>query len=214
MLMPPSFSGPAEERLHRKRVLPLRIDCSRASLRRGRGGHITARDPERKDCFWVNPFGKYFGAIKASDLCLCDHDGNVLEGEGPINRAAFAIHSRVHAARPDVVAAAHSHSPYGKTWSALGRRLDPITQDACAFFEDHGLFDDFTGVVVDTAEGDRIAAALGSTRRSSCRTTGAHGGADHRRGGVVVHRHGALCQAQLMAEAGARWSRCRRPWRG
>jgi ribulose-5-phosphate 4-epimerase/fuculose-1-phosphate aldolase len=203
MLMPPSFSGPAEERLHRKRVLAASYRLfARFGFDEGVAGHITARDPERKDCFWVNPFGRYFGAIKASDLCLCDHDGNVLEGEGPINRAAFAIHSRVHAARPDVVAAAHSHSPYGKTWSALGRRLDPITQDACAFFEDHGLFDDFTGVVVDTAEGDRIAAALGKHKA------------------VILQNHGLLtvgqtideavwwfitmersCQAQLMAEA-------------
>ena len=203
MLMPPSFSGPAEERLHRKRVLAAAYRLfARFGFDEGVAGHITARDPERKDCFWVNPFGKYFGAIKASDLCLVDHDGNVVEGEGPINRAAFAIHSRVHVARPDVVAAAHSHSPYGKTWSALGRRLDPITQDACAFFEDHGLFDDFTGVVVATEEGDRIAAALGKHKA------------------VILRNHGLLtvgqsideavwwfiamersCQAQLMAEA-------------
>ena len=173
MLMPPSFSGPAEERLHRKRVLAAAYRLfARFGFDEGVAGHITARDPERKDCFWVNPFGKYFGAIKASDLCLVDHDGNVVEGEGPINRAAFAIHSRVHVARPDVVAAAHSHSPYGKTWSALGRRLDPITQDACAFFEDHGLFDDFTGVVVATEEGDRIAAALGKHKAVILRNHG------------------------------------------
>lgn len=203
MLMPPSFSGPAEERLHRKRVLAAAYRLfARFGFDEGVAGHITARDPERKDCFWVCPFGKYFGAIKASDLCLVDHEGNVLEGGGPINRAAFAIHSRIHAARPDVLAAAHSHSPYGKTWSALGRRLDPITQDACAFFEDHGLFDDFTGVVVETEEGDRIAAALGKHKA------------------VILRNHGLLtvgqtideavwwfitmersCQAQLMAEA-------------
>ena len=36
-----------------------------------------------------------------------------------------------------MVAAAHAHSVYGKAWSAVGRLLDPITQDACAFYEDH-----------------------------------------------------------------------------
>ena len=41
------------------------------------------------------------------------------------------------------MAAAHSHSLYGRTWSSLGRKLDPITQDACAFFEHHGLFDEW-----------------------------------------------------------------------
>ena len=39
---------------------------------------------------------------------------------------------------------------HGKAWSSLGRLLDPITQDACAFYDDHVLFDDYTGVVLDT----------------------------------------------------------------
>ena len=59
------------------------------------------------------------------------HTGEVVEGGRPVNPAAFAIHSAVHAARPDVIAAAHAHSVYGMAWSALGRPLDPITQDAC-----------------------------------------------------------------------------------
>ncbi len=93
-------------------------------------------------------------------MCV-DHEGNVVVGGGPINRAAFAIHSEVHKARPDVIAAAHAHSPAGKTFSSLPRRLAPLTQDACAFFEDHARFDDYTGVVTATDEGRRIAQALG-----------------------------------------------------
>jgi ribulose-5-phosphate 4-epimerase/fuculose-1-phosphate aldolase len=100
-----------------------------------------------------------------------------------LNRAAFAIHSRVHAARPDVVAAAHAHSIYGKSWSSLGRLLDPITQDACAFYEDHGIFEDFTGIVYDTSEGDRIAAALGPHKA------------------VIMRNHGLLTTGQTVDEA-------------
>ncbi|AKA08841.1 hypothetical protein SAZ_26155 [Streptomyces noursei ZPM] len=48
-------------------------------------------------------------------------------------------HAQVHRARPDVVAAAHCHSTYGRALSALGELLDPITQDVCAFYEDHAL---------------------------------------------------------------------------
>ena len=127
----------------------------------GVAGHITVRDPEKPDHFWVNPFGVHFGHIRVRDLILVNHQGEVVEGNMPVNGAAFAIHSRIHIARPDVIAAAHAHSMYGKTWSTLGRLLDPLTQDACAFYEDHGLFQDYTGVVFDTGEGDRIAQALG-----------------------------------------------------
>jgi hypothetical protein len=69
--------------------------------------------------------------------------------------------------RPDVVAAAHAHSLYGKTWSSLGRSLDPITQDVCAFYDDHSLFTDFTGFVYKTSEGERIAEALGN-KKAEC----------------------------------------------
>ena len=64
-------------------------------------------------------------------------------------------------ARPDVNAAAHSHSMYGKTFSTLGKFLDPISQDSCAFYERQAIYDDFSGVSEDTTEGERIASALG-----------------------------------------------------
>jgi len=85
----------------------------------GVAGHITARDPEHSDHFWVNPFAMHFGQISVSDSCSST-TGEVVEGEYPVNEAAFVIHSQVHAARPDVVRAAHSHSLYGKRGSSLG----------------------------------------------------------------------------------------------
>ncbi|HUF32388.1 MAG TPA: class II aldolase/adducin family protein [Acidimicrobiales bacterium] len=203
MNRPPSFETVEEERQHRKERLAAGFRLfSRFGFDEGVAGHITARDPEHDDCFWVNPFGMHFGHIRASDLILVNHHGEVVQGDRPVNTAAFAIHSQVHAARPEAVAAAHSHSVYGKTWSSLGRLLDPITQDVCAFYGDHSLFDDYTGVVLDVEEGKRIAHALGDNKA------------------VILRNHGLLtvgqsvdeavwwfitmersCQAQLLAEA-------------
>jgi ribulose-5-phosphate 4-epimerase/fuculose-1-phosphate aldolase len=138
---------PDEERTHRKRRLAAAFRIfGRFGFDEGVAGHITARDPERTDHFWVNPFG------------------DVVEGSWPVNRAAFAIHSGIHAARPDVVAAAHSHSKFGRAFSTLGRTLEPLTQDSCIFHDDHVLFDDYTGVVDDPAEGKRIAHSLGGAK--------------------------------------------------
>jgi ribulose-5-phosphate 4-epimerase/fuculose-1-phosphate aldolase len=132
----------------------------------GVAGHITVRDPEHKDRFWVNPLGMYFGHIRACDLVQVSHEGEIVGGAKgrPINRAAFAIHSRIHAARPDVIAAAHAHSPNGRAFSTLHRPLLPLSQDACAFFEDHAVFHDFTGVVSSLDEGQKIAEALGARK--------------------------------------------------
>jgi ribulose-5-phosphate 4-epimerase/fuculose-1-phosphate aldolase len=155
----------SDERIRRKQRLAGAFRLfARFGFDEGVAGHITVRDPVWTDRFWVNPLGVYFGHMRAKDLLLVDHTGAVVEGERPVNRAAFAIHSQIHAARPDVIAAAHAHSPSGKCWSSLGRRLDPLTQDACAFFEDHALFADYTGVVDSTEEGARIARALGTQK--------------------------------------------------
>jgi ribulose-5-phosphate 4-epimerase/fuculose-1-phosphate aldolase len=76
----------------------------------------------------------HFSQIRSSGLVLVN-GGEVIEGEHHVNTSAFAIHSRVHAARPDAVAAAHAHSIHGKAWASPGRLLDPITQDSCAFYQ-------------------------------------------------------------------------------
>jgi len=200
---PPAFATPAEERRHRKERLAAAFRLfSRFGFDEGVAGHITARDPERLDHFWVNPFGMHFGQIRSSDLILVDHAGTVVEGRSEVNLAAFAIHSRIHAARPDVVAAAHAHSLYGKSWSALGRLLDPLTQDACAFYEDHVVFEDYTGVVEETSEGDRIARALGAKKAAILRNHGlltvGHSVDEAAWWFITMDRS---CQAQLLAEA-------------
>jgi ribulose-5-phosphate 4-epimerase/fuculose-1-phosphate aldolase len=167
------FDSPEVERLYRKQRLAASFRLfSKFGFDEGVAGHITARDPELADHFWVNPFAMHFGHIKVSDLILVNHQGEVVEGDQPVNTAAFVIHSQVHAARPDVVAAAHAHSIYGKSWSALGRLLDPITQDVCAFYEDHAVFDDYTGVVLDLEEGKRIAHAVGDNKAAILRNHG------------------------------------------
>jgi ribulose-5-phosphate 4-epimerase/fuculose-1-phosphate aldolase len=199
----PQDRDTVQERLHRKQNLAAAFRLfSKFGFDEGVAGHITARDPEFTDHFWVNPFGMDFGHIRVSDLLLVRHDGTIVEGDRPVNQAAFAIHSQVHAARPDVIGAAHAHSVYGKTWSTLGRTLDPITQDACAFYGDHALFDNYSGVVLDIEEGKRIAHDLAGNKA------------------VILRNHGLLtvgqsveeaawwfitmertCHAQLMAEA-------------
>jgi ribulose-5-phosphate 4-epimerase/fuculose-1-phosphate aldolase len=161
----PSSEDPAAERLHRKQQLAAAFRVfAKFGFNLGASGHITARDPELTDHFWINPLAVPFGRIRVSDLQLVSPAGEIVIGDQPVNTAGFFIHSQVHAARPDVIAAAHAHAVHGKAWSALGRLLDPITQDACTFYGSHSLYDDFNGVVLDEAEAKRIAAALGPNK--------------------------------------------------
>lgn len=200
---PPIFASVEDERLHRKQRLAAALRLfGRFGFSEGIAGHITARDPERLDHFWVNPFGMHFSLIRASDLILVSDRGEVVHGNQPVNEAAFAIHSQIHAARPDVVAVAHSHSVYGKSWSSLGRLLDPLTQDACSFYQDHSLFNDYTGVVLEIEEGRRIAQILGKNKAMILRNHGlltvGHSVDEAAWWFITMERS---CQAQLLAEA-------------
>lgn len=199
----PRFDTVEAERRHRKERLAAAFRLFGAfGFDEGVAGHMTARDPERLDHFWVNPLARNFKQMRVSDLILVNHEGEVVEGNRPVNRAAFAIHSQIHQARPDVIAAAHTHSLHGKAWSALGRKLDPITQDSCAFFEDHEVFDDYTGVVLDLEEGRRIANALGTGKAAILRNhgllTAGHSVDEAAWWFITMERS---CQAQLLAEA-------------
>jgi ribulose-5-phosphate 4-epimerase/fuculose-1-phosphate aldolase len=198
----PQFSTVEEERQHRKQRLAAAFRLfGHFGFDEGVAGHITARDPELHDHFWVNPLAMNFKQIRVKDLLLINSEGEVVEGNWPLNAAAFVIHSQIHAARLDVVSAAHAHSVHGKAWSSLRRTLDPLTQDACAFYQDHALFDDYTGVVLDLEEGKHIAHALGGCKAAILANHGlltvGHTVDEAAWWFITMERS---CQAQLLAE--------------
>lgn len=142
----PTFSDPLEKRKWMKEHMAAAFRYfGKLGYGEGVSGHISMRgmkealdesdiltvlDPILKDHFWMNPFAKHFSTIKASDLVLVDDEGYVTEGGAqiPINEAGFMIHSEIHKARPDVIAAAHTHGIYGKTWSSFGKNIEMLTQ--------------------------------------------------------------------------------------
>lgn len=74
----PKLTTMEEERRHRKeRLTALFRLFAKFGFDEGVTGHITARDPERPDHFWVNPFGLHFRHIRVSDLILVNAKGEV-----------------------------------------------------------------------------------------------------------------------------------------
>lgn len=146
-------------------------------------GHISARDPERRDCFWLLRYGPSYHEARVSDLVLVGPNGELVDGEGVINIAAYYIHHPLLAARPDAVSATHVHTGWGTPFSAEVRRFEPITQESCIFFEDHALFDDEEVQVQSVDGGKRIADALGANRA------------------IILRNHGLLTVGDSVAEA-------------
>lgn len=150
----------------------------------------------------INPLSAHFSLIKVSDLILVDEDGLVVEGDEPINAPAFAIHSEIHKARPDVHAACHAHSVAGKAFSCFGRELDMITQDALRFYKSHGVYRDFKGIVLDSEEGKRIVKALGNGKAAILQNHGllTVGGSVDEAAFWFISLD-KTCHAQLLADA-------------
>lgn len=185
----PVFATHAEERQYRKERLV--VACRAFAQQKfdyGFAGHLTIRDPERPELYWTNPMCVHFSNVKVSNLILADHSGKVVEGAHAINQAGFVLHGAVHEAHPDIIAMCHAHTVYGTAFAALGRPLDPITQDAAAFYEDHIVMKDEAGqVAVEEGAGHSVAPRFKGVR-------------------AVIHQnHGILTASRHSIESAAFW---------
>jgi len=199
---PPAFQSVAAERTHRLQRLAgaCRI-FGRHGYSEGVLGHITVRDPQYPDLLWVNPLGVSMRRVRASQLLQVSHTGKVVSGTGAINPVGLLVHAAIHAARPDVVAMCHAHSLHGAAWSSLERLLDPISQDACVFFEQQALIVE-PRAAVEPVAAVGFAAAFGDKRVAiqaghGLFTTGSS--IDEAAWWFVLMNR--CCEAQLLAEA-------------
>lgn len=149
----------------------------------------------------------HFALIKASDLILVTETGRPIHNpkHAKVNKAGFMIHAALHKARPDINAAVHTHSPYGRAWSVFGRSIEMLNQDCCYFHDELSVYSAFGGVVFDAQEGERIAEALGPKHK--CLVLQNHGlltcGGTVDEAVAFFHALEQACQAQLLAEAAA-----------
>ncbi|OBT80302.1 hypothetical protein VF21_00726 [Pseudogymnoascus sp. 05NY08] len=177
---------------------------ARQDFDEGVAGHISLRDPLNPEYFWINPLSTHFSRIRVSDLVLVNEQGEVQpEGaQAAINGPAFATHSEIHKARPDLNAACHAHSVYGKAFSCFGRPIEMIYQDALRFYNDLAVYPRYGGTVISTKEGARIAKSLGNCRSIILQN---HGmitcGATVDEAAFLFIALDRCCHAQLLANA-------------
>lgn len=132
-------------------------------------------------------FDRHFALLKAQDMILVNEAGEAIGGSAqyPVNAAGFLIHSAIHKRRPDVNAACHMHSTYGRAWSAFGKRLDMINQDSATFYGDaQAVYHDFGGIVFENEESERLAEALGPKGKA-----------------LILQNHGLLTVGKTVDEA-------------
>ena len=111
--------------------------------------------------FLINPGGRHFSRISASDLLLIDldePDDAALQATDP---TAIALHSALHRNHPHARCLLHTHSRYATALACLADpTLPPIEQNAMRFFERVAYDDGFDGMGLGD-EAERVGRLLG-----------------------------------------------------
>ena len=122
-------------------------------------GHITMLKDDT-GAMWVNPWGLWWEELTASDLCVVDTDGTVLEGRWDVT-PAIHIHTELHRVRPDARVVVHNHPYHVTVLAAIGVLPQIVHQTGCMYDGDLALVHEYTGEVDDAALGADLARRIG-----------------------------------------------------
>lgn len=113
------------------------------------------------DRFLINPQGLHWSEVRTGDMLLINGQGEVLEGRHPLEPTAFFIHSWIHRLQPHARVILHTHMPHATAITGVqGGRLAWCHQNALRFWGRVAYDDTYGGVVLDEAEGRRVAQGL------------------------------------------------------
>lgn len=116
-----------------------------------------------EDRFLINPQGYHWSEVTASSLLMVDKSGDVIEGDGEVERSAFYIHYHIHRSVPSARCVLHAHPRYSTALVCIeGGRLEYSHQDSLRFYDRIAYDDAFNGAVLEDNEGERIARGLGN----------------------------------------------------
>jgi len=155
------FHSPAVAALRRDLSLALRAAACHG-LGEGICNHFSVALPGQDGLFLLNPRGLMWDEVQADDIVLVDADGNKLAGRHEVESTAMYIHAAVHriAGKHCVL---HTHMPYATALTLTDARAPDTTlsQNAMRFHGRLAVDADYNGLALDSAEGERIARAMG-----------------------------------------------------
>jgi ribulose-5-phosphate 4-epimerase/fuculose-1-phosphate aldolase len=116
--------------------------------------------------FLINPRGRSFSQMRASDLVLVDADNCDRESlENKVDPTAWILHSHLHRHVPRSRCILHTHMPYTTALACL-RDFEflMLDQNACRFHNRIAYDRNYSGMALDAGEGERVATLLGDDK--------------------------------------------------
>ena len=136
--------------------------ASRLGLSEGICNHFSCALPGESDRFLINPQGLHWSEVTPGDLVVVDAHGRKVSGRHKVEPTAFFIHGALHRGKPSALCVLHTHMPYATALTVVqGGRLDWASQTALKFHDRVAYDEQYNGLALDEAEGERMCAQLG-----------------------------------------------------
>ncbi len=151
--------------------------------------HISLRVPGAPQHLLLNRFGLHYREVRASNLVRIDLAGRVLEPPGaPVNAAAVAPHTAIHAAIADAHCVMHTHTTAGMAVASSAAGLS-ITNFYAAQLGGRVAYHDFEGITLHGDEGPRLVRDIAGADGSDPKPA------------VILRNHGLLAWGRTLPTA-------------
>jgi len=154
--------------LKKERLREMREDMAaifrwsaRLGLHESVANHFSLAIDDSSSRFLINPNGRYFGNMRASDLMLLDaSETDTMNRDDAPDPTAWAIHSAIHRNAPQARCVLHLHPRYATALASLeDRRMPPIDQNTMRFYNRYAIDDGFGGMGLGD-EAERLSRAI------------------------------------------------------
>jgi ribulose-5-phosphate 4-epimerase/fuculose-1-phosphate aldolase len=160
--------------------------AARLNLHESVANHFSLAVDEAGTRLLVNPRGRHFARIRASDLLEIDAaDPATMTRPDAPDPTAWGLHGAIHRRVPHARCVMHLHPPFATVLASLADSRLPAIDQNSAMFHDRHVIDDGYGGMAFEAEGERCAALL----------------ADPKTIAMVMGNHGLLVVGRSVAEA-------------
>ena len=135
--------------------------ASRLGYGEGVCNHFSMEIPAAPGRFLINPQGFHWSEVTPDDLVVVDAHGSKVSGRHSVEPTAFFIHGCIHRGKPNAKCVLHTHMPYATALTVIhGGRLEWASQNSLKFYGRVAYDDDYNGLALDDAEGERMCAQL------------------------------------------------------
>ena len=136
--------------------------AARLNWHEGIANHFSLAVSDDGGQFLMNPAGRHFSRMRASELLLLDADDrDVMNRPNPPDRTAWCIHGAMHRQVPGARCILHVHPKFATVLSTLeDSQMPPIDQNTMRFFNRVSIDNGFDGMGLGD-EAERLTTTLG-----------------------------------------------------